>query len=96
MDACVNINDAGSDERELETDLDGGSQGLLRCDIMTPDSILVSVPGCNGTFEYDKNDAGRIKLWIRYNEQAPEDREGKPSSNSQRTYPQRIYDFDDE
>ena len=63
---------------------------------MTPDSSLRSISSCNGEFTYDIQKAGRIKLWIRYNEAAPSEREGKPSSNSQWTYPQWIYDFDNE
>jgi len=63
---------------------------------MTPNSALRSIPQCNGEFSYDKQKAGRIKLWIRYSESAPTDREGKPSNNSERTYPQWVYDFDNE
>jgi hypothetical protein len=64
---------------------------------MTPDSRLKAIPLCNGTFSYDESDMGRIKLWIRYNEVAPSDWEGKPSSsNSIRTYPQWVYNFDNE
>ena len=63
---------------------------------MTPDSQLKSVSSCNGEFTYDVSRAGRIKLWIRYNEVAPIDREGKPDNTSEWTYPQRVYDFDNE
>ena len=61
---------------------------------MTPDSSLRSISSCNGEFSYDETKPGRIKLWIRYSETAPSDREGKPSSNSERTFPQWVYDFD--
>ena len=94
--ACVNINKISSTRRELETTADNWSTSLLRCDIMTPDSQLKSVSSCNGEFAYDVSRAGRIKLWIRYNEVAPIDREGKPDNTSEWTYPQRIYDFDNE
>ena len=94
--ACVNIEDAGTNRRELTTEIDGGSTSNFRCDIMTPDSRLRSISSCNGEFTYDVEKAGRIKLWIRYSETAPSDREGKPSSNSERTYPQWIYDFDNQ
>lgn|GEM_PF-803995 len=63
---------------------------------MTPDSVLRSIPLCNGEFSYDENEPGRIKIWIRYDNIAPEDWDGKPSSNSIRTYPQWVYDFDNE
>ncbi|MFA6256639.1 MAG: hypothetical protein WC606_05715, partial [Candidatus Absconditabacterales bacterium] len=92
--ACVNIEDAGTDRRRLTTDIDGGTTSNLRCDIMTPDSSLRSISSCNGEFSYDETKPGRIKLWIRYSETAPSDREGKPSSNSERTFPQWVYDFD--
>lgn len=45
---------------------------------------------------YDIQKAGRIKVRMRYNETAPTDWEGKPSSNSEWTYPQWVYDFDNE
>ena len=93
---CVNIEDAGTDRRELTADVDGWSTSSLRCDIMTPDSILTPITSCNGEFDYDEARAGRIKLWIRYSWTAPSDREGKPSSSSVRTYPQWVYDFDNE
>lgn len=96
IDACVDIDNAGRNDWELSTDLDGGNNSNLRCDLMTPDSILRSIPNCNGEFEYDGDEPGRIKLRIRYNNNAPEDRDGKPSSNSTRTYPQWVYDFDNE
>jgi len=63
---------------------------------MTPDSVLRSIPLCNGEFSYDENEPRRIKIWIRYDNIAPEDWDGKPSSNSIRTYPQWVYDFDNE
>jgi VCBS repeat-containing protein len=63
---------------------------------MTPDSLLKSVASCNGEFNYDESKAGRIKLRIRHNDIAPTDREGKPGTSSERTYPQWIYDFDNE
>jgi len=94
--ACVNIEDAGTDKRRLNTSINNWSTSNLRCDIMTPDSTLKSVGSCNGDFSYDKETIGRIKLWIRYNETAPSDRDGKPNSNSEWTYPQWIYDFDDQ
>jgi len=94
--ACVNINKISSTRRELQTTADNWSTSLLRCDIMTPDSQLKSVSSCNGEFTYDVSRAGRIKLWIRYNEVAPIDREGKPDNTSEWTYPQRVYDFDNE
>ena len=94
--ACVNIEQSSTNTRRLDTSIDGWSTANLRCDIMTPDSALKSVGSCNGTFYYNKSDAGRIKLWIRYNETAPRSREGKPNSNSERTYPQWVYDFDNE
>ena len=61
---------------------------------MTPDSQLKSISSCNGEFSYNIQKAGRIKLWIRYNEAAPTSWEGKPSSNSEWAYPQWVYDFD--
>lgn len=91
--ACVNIEDAGTNRRELSTDLDGGSTANLRCDIMTPDNGLRSISSCNGEFTYNGNRAGRIKLWIRYSNAAPIDWEDKPNSNSERTYPQWVYQF---
>lgn len=96
VDACIDIDNAGRDQRELSTDLDGGSTSNLRCDLMTPDSVLRSIPLCNGEFDYDGDEPGRIKLRIRYNNEAPEDRDGKPSNNSTWTYPQWVYDFDNE
>jgi hypothetical protein len=63
---------------------------------MTPDSVLRSIPLCNGEFSYNGDEPGRIKLRIRYNNEAPEDWDGKPSSNSTWTYPQWVYDFDNE
>lgn len=63
---------------------------------MTPDSVLTPISTCNGYFDYDETNVGRIKLWIRYSEAAPTDRDGKPSSSSVRTYPQWVYDFDNE
>lgn len=51
--ACVNIEKVRSNKRELTTDLDGGTTSNLRCDIMTPDSILTSVSACNGEFSYN-------------------------------------------
>lgn len=94
--ACITIKDAGTDRRELETDLDGGSEANLRCDLMDPSSTLRSITNCNGEFSYNGKNSGRIKLRIRYNNAAPTDREGKPSSSSVRTYPQRVYDRDGE
>lgn len=91
--ACVNLENAGSNRRELTTDLDAGSTANLRCDIMTPDNGLRSVSACNGKFTYNGNEVGRIKLWIRYSNAAPIDWEDKPSSSSERTYPQWIYHF---
>ena len=96
INACVNINKISSTRRELQTTTDNGSISNLRCDIMTPDSQLRSVSSCNGEFNYDVNKAGRIKLWIRYNETAPIDRDGKPSNDNERTYPQWVYDFDNQ
>jgi hypothetical protein len=61
---------------------------------MTPDSQLRSVSSCNGDFWYDVQKLGRVKVWIRYNETAPTDWEGKPSTNSEWTYPQWVYNFD--
>lgn len=63
---------------------------------MTPDSVLRSIPLCNGEFSYDGDELGRVKIRVRYDNQEPEDRDGKPSSSSTRTYPQRVYDFDNE
>jgi len=63
---------------------------------MTPNSSLRSISSCNGEFWYDGNKIGRMKLWIRDNEIAPINREDKPNNNSERTYPQWIYDFDNE
>ncbi len=64
--------------------------------MILPDNNLRSISSCNGEFFYDVQLLGRIKLWIRYNESAPTTRAGKPSSNSERTYPQWIYDFHNE
>jgi hypothetical protein len=54
---------------------------------------------CDQTFTYDynkyKNDEATVKIYVRSNEEYPEDREDKPSSNSQRTFPQWKYSFDD-
>ena len=94
--ACVSINNVRTNRWELQTDIDDWSTSSLRCDIMLPDSGLRSISSCNGEFSYTKETEGKIKLWIRYNENAPEDRDGKPSSNSQRTYPQWMYDFGEE
>ncbi len=94
--ACVNLENVWTDRRELTTDIDWGTTSYLRCDLMTPDSQLRSIASCNATFSYDEQKIGRIKLWIRYNEIAPSDWEGKPSSNSDRTFPQWVYDFDNE
>jgi hypothetical protein len=66
--ACVNIEKVGTDKRSLSTDLDAGSTSNLRCDIMLPDSQLRSISSCNGEFMYDIQKAGRIKVWMRYNE----------------------------
>ncbi|MEI6672860.1 MAG: hypothetical protein WCL02_06090, partial [bacterium] len=63
---------------------------------MTPDSQLRSIASCNGQFNYDISKAGRIKLWIRYNETAPIDRQDKPNNDNEWTYPQWVYDFDNE
>jgi len=94
--ACVNIVDAWTDRRSVTTDLNWGSTANLRCDIMTPDSQLRSISSCNGEFSYDVQKAGRVKLWIRYSGAAPITWEGKPSSNSEWTFPQWVYDFDNE
>ena len=97
VNACVNIQQGDdNDEWELETDVDNGSTTNLRCDLMTPDSILRSIPSCNGIFSYDEDDEGTIKLWIRYNNAAPTDWEDKPNNDSKRTYPQWAYNFDEE
>ena len=100
MTACVNINKVSSHTRELQTDVDNGSTTNLKCTIMTPDSELKSVSACNGDFSYDYNNLGKTKLWITYNngsnDIAPSDWDGKPSDNTQRTYPQWMYDFDNE
>lgn len=94
--ACVNIEKVGTDRRSLSSTLNGWSTSNLRCDMILPDNNLRSISSCNGEFFYDVQLLGRIKLWIRYNESAPTTRAGKPSSNSERTYPQWIYDFHNE
>ncbi|MCX6822898.1 MAG: hypothetical protein NTX91_02780 [candidate division SR1 bacterium] len=93
---CVSINKVSTDRFELITDNIDGSVGTLRCDLMTPDSALKSIPACNGTFTFDDNKSGRIKLRIRSNESAPIDWTDKPSNTSARTYPQWMYDFSNE
>ena len=93
---CVSIENVSSDKFKLVTDKEDSSVGTLRCDIMLPDSTLKTIPLCNGTFNYDNSDSGRIKLRIRANDDAPTDREDKPSSSSIWTYPQWMYDFNNE
>ena len=59
-------------------------------------SKITTIPTCNGEFLYDIEKPWRIKLRIRYNDGAPTTWEDKPSSNSQWTDPQWIYDFGNE
>lgn len=99
--AQLKIKDAGTDRRELVTEVDGWSTSNLKCTIMTPDSGLRSLSTCNGEFTYDGEDPGRIKVRIRYyvsgqGDLIPTDREGKPSNSSTRTYPQWVYDRNNE
>ncbi|MEI8091699.1 MAG: hypothetical protein WCG98_05785 [bacterium] len=91
---CVSIEDAGSDRYSLLAENIDGTAGSLRCDIMLPDSTLKTIPSCDGKFSYTKGNEGRIKLWIRSNDNAPIDWEDKPSDTSTWTYPQWMYDFD--
>ena len=91
--ACVNITKAGTNQRQMTTTTNGGASSNLRCDLMTPDSNLRSISSCNGQFSYNQTIMGKIKLWIRYSEAAPINRNNKPNNDSQRTYPQWTYDF---
>ncbi len=88
---CVAMNQTSNNHFELQTD---NSVGTMRCDLLLPDNSLRSISSCNGSFTYNGQNTGKFKLYIRSNENAPTDRDGKPSSNSQRTYPQWMYDFD--
>ena len=70
---------------------------------MTPDSLLRNpddsfrnISSCNGEFSYNRTKVGTVKLWIKYNNTAPIDRDNKPSNNSERTYPQWAYNFNTE
>ena len=70
---------------------------------MTPDSLLRNpddsfrnISSCNGEFSYNRTKVGTVKLWIKYNNTAPIDRDDKPSNNSERTYPQWAYNFNTE
>lgn len=99
--AQLKIKDAGTDRRELITEVDNGSTSNLKCTIMTPNSELRSLSSCNGEFNYDGEDIGRIKIWIRYYvswqwDLIPRDREGKPDNTSIWTYPQWVYDRNNE
>jgi hypothetical protein len=81
----------------------------LRCNISLPGYNDNSNAGflawstwsdCNQSFTYDydkyNNDEATVKIYIRVNEEYPSDREDKPSSNSQWTFPQWEYSFEDE
>ncbi|MEI7563537.1 MAG: hypothetical protein WCJ39_08125, partial [bacterium] len=88
------INSLSSTRFELQTDRINGA-GTLRCDLLLPDNTLKTISSCNGQFTYNGGDSdGTIKLWIRNNEEAPTDRQDKPSTSSVRTYPQWGYNFD--
>lgn len=92
--AQINIENVGTDRRSLSTSLDIWLTSNLKCDIMTPNSNLVSISSCNGEFWYDGNKAGRIKVWVRHNNETPITWEDKPNNDNEWTYPQWIYDFD--
>ena len=102
--ACVNIKKISTNRRSLITQLNGWSGSYLRCDgLMTPDSLLRNpddsfrnISSCNGEFSYNRTKVGTVKLWIKYNNTAPIDRDDKPSNNSERTYPQWAYNFNTE
>ncbi|HMS91533.1 MAG TPA: hypothetical protein PKC87_04895, partial [Candidatus Absconditabacterales bacterium] len=53
--ACVNIENVSTNRRRLTTSVDNGSTSSLRCDIMTPDSILRlrESTSCNQEFTYN-------------------------------------------
>ena len=104
---CVSIEKISDTRFKLEID-DDGVDGPIRCNVALPGYNNNSNAGflawstwsdCDQTFTYDynkyKNDEATVKVYVRSNEEYPEDREDKPSSNSQRTFPQWEYSFDD-
>ena len=82
---CIDIDHNYGDTFELNTDISNESwTPEFKCDILLPDNTLRDVSGnndCQGDFEYDDNDIGKIKLYIRVN-------------NEYDTL-EEMYDFDD-
>ena len=90
--ACLSISKVSGNTFRLNTDSSNGNSSL-RCGILLPDKAYTDVSCNGGIFTTNTLGVQRVKIFVKQGSDTPTTRDSKPSSDSQRLFPQWDYDF---